>query len=335
MLNMANKLLTNLEINVKNISIKLFTYEIGQKIMENPVFSIFIMKVNVFKNEKNEKNENLVDPNTNQPFEEIFLNNLVINVDKLCLKIDQNLNEKDNREFKELKNFCDNEKLTKIQEEKILSFFIAYNTIFAMNYKKGPCLSIKLNTKARIEKHKDIGKIVEDMNIQIDIFEAESIITPHQLFNIQILSQISNFIFTLNKNTPNKEDEIQQKKSEDKNYRYIPVGNENEKKDNKEEVSSSEVSNKDKEEKLNNNDKKDLKVSYLPFENKEECSNNNLEKKEKKNIDILGHEISKFNITMNAIRIILVLLENNNNENIPKLFSFLMEDEIQQKKKRR
>ena len=335
MLNMANKLLTNLEINIKNISIKLFTYEIGQKIMENPVFSIFIMNINVFKNEKIEKKESIVDPNTKQPFEEIFLNNLVINVDKLCLKVDQNLNEKDNREFKELKNICNNEKLTKAQEEKILSFFIAYNTIFAMNYKKGPCLSIKLNTKARIEKLKDSEKIVEDMNVQIDIFEAESIITPHQLFNIQILSQISNFIFTLNKNTPNKEDEIQQKKSEDKKYGYIPVENENEneKKDNKDEATSSGVFNKDKNKEIINIDKKDLKVSYLPFENEEENANNNLEKKEEKNMDILGHEISKFNITMNAIRIILVLLENNNNESIPKLFSFLMEDEIESQKK--
>ena len=42
-------------------------------------------------------------------------------------------------------------------------------------------------------------KIVEDVNIEINIAEVESIITTKQLFNIQILSQISNFIFTLNK----------------------------------------------------------------------------------------------------------------------------------------
>ena len=40
-------------------------------------------------------------------------------------------------------------------------------------------------------------KIVENMNIQIDIAEVESIVTPNQLFNVQIFTQISNFIFTL------------------------------------------------------------------------------------------------------------------------------------------
>ena len=35
MLNMANKLLTNLEINIRNIAMRLFTYEISEKIMES------------------------------------------------------------------------------------------------------------------------------------------------------------------------------------------------------------------------------------------------------------------------------------------------------------
>ena len=91
---MANKLLTNLEINIKNISIKLFTYEIGEKIIDNPVFSLFIMNLNIYKNEKNVKKENLIDPNTKLAFEDIFLNNLFIEFDKICIKVDQNLNEK-------------------------------------------------------------------------------------------------------------------------------------------------------------------------------------------------------------------------------------------------
>ena len=329
MLNMANKLLTNLEINIKNISIKLFTYEIGEKIIDNPVFSLFIMNVNIYKNEKNIKKENLIDPNTKLAFEDIFLNNLLIEFDKICIKVDQNLNEKDNKEFKEIKEFCNNKTLTKSQQDRILSFFIAYNTIFAMNYKKGPCLTIKLNTKPRIEKYKEESiekeKIIEDMKIEIDIFEAESIITPHQLFNIQILSQISNFIFILNKNTPNKEDEKQGKKNNvDVNEKIKENINEKKNEDNNS-TSSSGIFKKNTNEEMN--DDFDLKISYNIKRNNDNDSND--KKNEiKKNTTILSHEISKFNITMNAKRIILVLLENNNNESIPKLFSFLMEDEI-------
>ena len=73
-------------------------------------------------------------------------------------------------------------------------------------------------------------------------------------------------------------------------------------------------------------------MSFM-VKNKEEEKDNKKEVKNEKKTDILGHEISKFNLTMNAKRIILVLLENNNNESIPKLFSFLMEDEIKNKTK--
>ena len=202
MINMANKLLTNLEINIKNISIKLFTYEISDKMPENPVFSLFIMNINIYKDEKNIIKQNIIDPNTKEQFEDIFLNNLIIEVDKLCIKVDQNKNDKDVRKFKEIRQICKNQKLTKEQEEKVLDFFISYNTIFAMNYKKGPCLTIKLNTKPRIEKYREKElekelekeiekeKIIEDMNIEINIYEAESIITPHQLFNIQIYHKL-------------------------------------------------------------------------------------------------------------------------------------------------
>ena len=198
MLNLANKLLMNLEINIKNISIRLFTYEIGIKIMENPVFTFFIMSIKLYKNENIIKNEPVLkDPNTHLPFEKSFVDNLIIDFDKLCLKLNNNINSKDLKDFAEIKKICDKngKNLTKEQEDKILNFFIDYNTIFAINYKNGPCLSIKLNTIPRIEKYKvkeeEKQKIIEDMNIEIDIAEVESILTPKQFFNVQIMSQIS------------------------------------------------------------------------------------------------------------------------------------------------
>ena len=346
MLNMANKLLTNLEINIKNVSVKLFTYEISDKIPENPVFSLFIMNINIFKDEKNIKKESIIDPNTNQEFEDTFLNNLIFEVDKLCIKVDQNKNSKDMKEFKEIRKLCNNKKLTKEQEERILGFFISFNTIFAMNYKKGPCLRLKLRTKPRKVKYKEIEqektiekeKIIEDLNIEIDIFEAESIITPHQLFNIQILYKISDFIFTLNKNT-SKEKEEKDKEEKEKfkiiNKNVIPEKKEKEKENIENAASSSGVfdKNKNDEEEEGSDLGDELKMSFMPVNNDEKEKDNNKDKKKEKKADILGHEISKFNLTMNAKRIILVLLENNNNESIPKLFSFLMEDEINNKTK--
>ena len=328
MIKMANKLLTNLEINIKNISIKLFTYEINEKIPENPVLSLFIMNIKIYKDIKNIIKHDIIDPNTNELFEDIFLNNLIIDVDKLCVKIDQNKNDKDIQTFKEIRN----KQLTE-QEEQILTFFIAYNTIFAMNYKKGPCLTIKLNTKPRIEKYKEIElgkqiekeKIIEDMNIEINIFEAESIITPHQLFNIQILSQISSFIITLNQNTDKDVDNEKEKNIKTKNII----------KENKLENNNNSSSQIFKKHESNDDINDDIDISFFPKEQvKENINNDKIEKEEDESkIEILGHEISKFNLSMNATRIILVLLENYNNESIPKLFSFFFEEEIINNKK--
>ena len=356
MLNMCNKLLTNLEINIKNISVKIFTYEINEKFIENPVFSLFIMNINMFKHENNEKNESITDPNTNLTYEELFLNNLNIEVDKLCLKVDQNLNSKDNKEFKVIKEICNSKKIAKEQNEKITSFFISYNTIFAMNYKKGPCLSLKINTKPRIKKYKENGvekeKVVEDMDLTIDIFEAESIISPKQLFDIQILSQISNFIFALNKIRTNKEEEkknenkLENKKEDDKIEEDKDKDKEGDEK-TEDSTSSSGVFNKNKiseedeideggENIIQNDENKDIEKENDNDNDKEKDNDrdNNQDKEIKENkMEVLGREISKFNIRMNCKRIIMILLENNNNESIPKLFSFLMEDEIISKKK--
>ena len=378
MLNMANKLLTNLEINIKNISMKLFTYEISEKIMDNPVFTFFIMSINIYKNENIIKNTaTLTDPNTHLPFEKSFLDNLIIDFDKLCLKLNNNINQKDLKDFAEIKNFCNKKgkNLTKDQENKILNFFIDYNTIFAINYKNGPCLSIKLNTLPRIEKYKineeEKQKIVEDMNIEINIAELESIVTPNQLFNIQIMSQISNFIFTLNKNTPNKAEEKENKqvvyktqkkekekesdsdstKDKDKSESREDKGEEEKVKsslifsklenkkikiENEEEMEEIEEKNDDN---LKNNDKDKLKGNKDNFKNinvslvQKVEKVETIKKEEQSKVEVLMHEISKFNITMNCKRIVLVALENKDNESIPKLFSFLMEDEIISKQK--
>ena len=191
-----------------------------------------------------------------------------------------------------------------------------------MNYKKGPCLTIKLNTKPRIEKYKEIElgkqiekeKIIEDMNIEINIFEAESIITPHQLFNIQILSQISSFIITLNQNTDKDVDNEKEKNIKTKNII----------KENKLENNNNSSSQIFKKHESNDDINDDIDISFFPKEQvKENINNDKIEKEEDESkIEILGHEISKFNLSMNATRIILVLLENYNNESIPKLFSF-------------
>ena len=369
MINLANKLLTNLEINIRNISVKLYTYEISEKIIENPVFTFFILNISIYKDEKGVKNNiNLIDPNTKLPFEKSFLDNLVIDFDKLCLKLNNNDKQKDIQDFAEIKNFCKNKKkLTKEQENKIVNFFIDYNTIFALNYKNGPCLSIKLNMTPKIEKFKinetEKEKIVEDMNVEINIAEVESIVTPNQFFNIQIFSQISNFIFTLNKNTPNKFEENENKK-------VVYQSKSKEKIDKNEKDSDSDsIKDKDKDDKIENDDDLDEEKEKSKFslmfdksdnneeEEKEDEDKNNLKndnnkyeqsvnmsyipkqekvdiaKEEPKKTDVLNHEIEKFNIAINCKRVVVVALENKDNESIPKLFSFLMEDEIISKKK--
>ena len=70
-------------------------------------------------------------------------------------------------------------------------------------------------------------------------------------------------------------------------------------------------------------------MSFIPKQEKVETP----KKEEPKITEVLSHELDKFNITMNCKRIVFVSLENKDNESIPKLFSFLMEDEIITKKK--
>ena len=72
---LANKLLSNLEINIKNISIKLFTYEIKHNSLETPVFSLYIMNINIYKQIQEENNivNDIIDPNTGKSFEYSFL----------------------------------------------------------------------------------------------------------------------------------------------------------------------------------------------------------------------------------------------------------------------
>ena len=377
MLNMANKLLTNLEINIRNIAMRLFTYEISEKIMDNPVFTFFIMSINIYKNENVIKGPALIDPNTRLPFENSFLDNLVIDFDKFCVKLNNNIKQKDLQDFAEIKNFCvkNGKNLTKEQQNKVLNFFLDYNTIFAINYKNGPCISIKLKTLPRIENYKineqEKQKVVEDMNIEINIAEVESIITPKQLFNIQIMSQISNFIFTLNKNTPNKDEEQDNKKivyksknqnkKKEKDREKIEKDSDsdstNDNNSNKEEEKENTnfsliFKNLDDKEKINEIDKEEEKeINDNNNDDKDKPQNNDkitninmslvqkvekvepIKKEEPKKTEVLNHELSKFNITMNCKRIVLVALENKDNESIPKLFSFLMEDEVISKKK--
>ena len=326
--NLGNNLLNKLEINIRNISIKLYMYEIDDKVVDNPVFTFFILSICVYKNKSENKNEiNIIDPETKKPFEKSFLDNLVIDFDKLCLKLNNNVKQKDFQDFAEIKNFSKKQKnnLTKEQENKILNFFIDYHTIFALNYKKGPCLSIKLNLTPRMETYNlnniETKKIVEDMNIQIDIAEVESIVTPNQLFNVQIFTQISNFIFILNKNTPKKVGENDNKKVVYKNKtndnnkdkdnnknkdKSEKISNDEDLEEEKEEKEKSKFSlmfdkedkaeeDKEKNDDENNQDKNDklrdinkitnTTMSFLPKEEKVEV----IEKEEPKRTEVLNH----------------------------------------------
>ena len=88
--------------------------------------------------------------------------------------------------------------------------------------------------------------------------------------------------------------------------------------------------NNDDKDKPQNNDKiTNINMSLVQKVEKVEP----IKKEEPKKTEVLNHELSKFNITMNCKRIVLVALENKDNESIPKLFSFLMEDEVISKKK--
>ena len=55
--NLGNNLLNKLEINIRNISIKLYMYEIDDKVVDNPVFTFFILSICVYKNKSENKNE--------------------------------------------------------------------------------------------------------------------------------------------------------------------------------------------------------------------------------------------------------------------------------------
>jgi hypothetical protein len=196
MLNMANKLLTNLEINIKNISVKLFTYEISDKIQENPVFSLFIMNVNIYKDEKNIKKINaIIDPNTNQEFEDSFLNNLIIEVDKLCIKVDLNENSKDNNEFKEIRKLTDWEKCInelKNQISNVKNCLDYENSFFNVFNELGNKFQNEIMEIRDVKNKLDQFNINSFSNNAYNQFLLNNLINQNQLYQLSLNFQNQN-----------------------------------------------------------------------------------------------------------------------------------------------
>ena len=177
----------------------------------------------------------------------------------------------------------------------------------------GPSIKININTNVRKDNE---GKLVENMNLDINLEEIEFIISPQQLFNIQILTEISKFIFILNKHTS-----IDGK--ENKNI------NKNNKNDISNTNNETETRNSGVFEAIKNENKNcsDMRLSFEIPKNDEANNENNEENKEQ-NFDILGHVFSEYVYIFNCKRISGIILENKNCEIIPKLFSFLFQQSI-------
>jgi hypothetical protein len=221
--NLINSALANLEVSVKNICVKILTYEAFNNSRDNPTISLFIGKIEYRKNKYEEDEEkcsttefknkrdkilnfdekNYLEKNSspkNSTNDKLFFFNKQILFDKICVKIDRNIKKDESTFF----NIC------KLNDEKLLfNFFCDNSTImcFSMNYSEDRdresqfhnessfyinLLESSGNTQGQTsqENNSNTGLKIEAYFKKIEIF-----ITPFQLQILKNFMEICTLIF--------------------------------------------------------------------------------------------------------------------------------------------
>ena len=156
-----NNILNKIEINVNNLCVRITTVEPTDNVFNIPVISFFLVNFKIFNDKKDENNN-------------FFLNGLNIELNKMCMKVENKFDYLSCQEFFKLCKSKD--------EEKLKLFFKQNNTIFIMNYLLGPNISII------------ISYIEKNLNISVNLSQTEFILTPSQLHNIIIFYRVYSLI---------------------------------------------------------------------------------------------------------------------------------------------
>lgn len=176
-----NTLMMKFNIVIDNIAIKILSFEPNDMIINNNEFALYIGKVEVGKEEDN---DNVGD-------DVLFLNGMKIRVWNICLKVNENINKKEENLF-----FNINKVNNDSNDKSMFNFFCNSNTIFAMDYIKGPSIDISFTAN-------------KTLMLNLNIAKSEIIITPKQLYFIMIFSKICGLIYT----TTEEEKEIQKEEN--------------------------------------------------------------------------------------------------------------------------
>lgn len=175
--NLLNSVLGNVEISVKNIQIKILTYEVFNNSHDNPTLSLYINRVEWKKIDLNNQNED-------KPF--IFNKKLIF--DRICLKIEKNYSKEE--------DFLNHDK--EKSEKFYFNLFCENSSIFTLGYS-----SLNLDDSSLIVNFTENKNFNGENFLKVDIYskKIEALITPLQLELLLSFLKICKKIFHKTKKT--------------------------------------------------------------------------------------------------------------------------------------
>jgi hypothetical protein len=171
-----NSALSNLEVSITNISVKILSYEVNSNDQDNPTFSIFLSKI-----EYNKQNTNLVqiDNNSEEKVEKSFFYGKRLLLDKFCIRLSKYYVD-DVDAFFAISNTDD--------DRSLFNFFCDNSCIFAAKYDEDlPFCAINFNENG-----------FESLKLDAKVNRLELFINPLQLQLIINFFDVCNKIFISN-----------------------------------------------------------------------------------------------------------------------------------------
>ena len=158
-----NSLMTKFNIVIDNIAIKILTFEPNDMVINNNEFALYIGKIEV--------------GNENAKSDVLFLHGMKLRVWNICAKVNEKIDKKEENLF-----FNINKESTDSNDKSMFNFFCASNTIFAMDYIKGPSIDISFTA-------------TKSLCVTVNVAKSEVLISPRQIHLIMIFAKICGVIY--------------------------------------------------------------------------------------------------------------------------------------------
>ena len=164
MQSVMNFLMMKFNLTIDNIAIKILTFEPNEMVINNNEFALYIGKIEVGKQSESDNSENL------------FLNGMKLRVWNICAKVNDKIDKNEEKLFFNI-NKSNND------DKSMFNFFCKSNTIFAMDYIKGPSIDISFTATS-------------SLCATVNVAKSEIVLSPKQLHFVSIFSTVCGAILT-------------------------------------------------------------------------------------------------------------------------------------------